>query len=171
MMNAQRIAVLVDVQNLFYATKNYHNNMIAYGDFLKWIANGRSVVRAIAYTVEKVDANQEKFKKLLEKYGYDLRTKRLIERSDGSSKGNWDIAIAVDALQIAPRVDTIVLGTGDGDFTYLVEALKYIGLRTEVVSVARCTAMSLIEAADEYRELDRSIMMSKRRPRPKINKK
>ena len=158
----QRAAILIDVQNLFYATLNQYGRTIAYERYLDWAAGGRPIIRALAYTVEKADAHQDGFKRLLAGLGCDLRTKLLIERSDGSSKGNWDVAMAVDAIQIAPRVDVIILATGDGDFTYLVEALKVIGVRVEVTSVSKCTAMSLVNAADEYREIDTKVLMPKR---------
>lgn len=164
---AQRCAILLDVQNLFYATKNNYSRTIAYERFLDWAARGRSLVRAIAYTVEKADANQESFKRLLSDIGCELRSKLLIERSDGSSKGNWDVAIAVDAIQIAPSVDVVILGTGDGDFAYLTNALKYMGKRVEVTSVSNCTAMDLIQAADEYREIPEEVMMPARSSGPR----
>jgi len=164
---SQRLAILLDVQNLFYATKNNYSRTIAYEKFLDWAARGRSLVRTIAYTVEKADANQESFKRLLTDIGCELRAKQLIERADGSSKGNWDVAIAVDAIQIAPSVDVVVLGTGDGDFAYLTSALKYMGKRVEVTSVSECTAMDLIQAADEYREIPQDVLMPVRHTGPR----
>ncbi len=117
------------------------------------------MIRAVTYIVEKQGSNQEQFKKLLFQLGFEIRTKQLIERGDGSSKGNWDVAMAVDALQIAPRVDVVVLITGDGDFAYLVEALKYMGVRVEVISIRQNTSVDLINVADGYIPINEDVLM------------
>lgn len=155
----QRVAILIDVQNLFYGAKNYYNKMVSYERLIEVASRKRQVSRILSYIVEKDGSNQDNFKRMLRRLGSDIRTKPLIERKDGSSKGNWDVAIAVDALQIAPQVDVITLVTGDNDFAYLVEALKYMGKRVEMISIPESAGNDLINAVDEYTKIPESWMM------------
>jgi hypothetical protein len=74
-------------------------------------------------------------------------------------KGDWDMELALDILDAAPRLDVVVLVSGDGDFTSLVKRVKRMGPRVEVIAFPRNTAKSLLEAADRFQPLDRRFMI------------
>ena len=152
----QRIGIFIDVQNMFYSAKLLHQSKVDYGRLLREITGTRQLVRAIAYIVQKPDVNQSGFHEALTRFGYELKIKELKIRPDPegragtSAKGSWDIGLTIDALMMAPRLDTVVLVTGDGDYVPLVDTLKAQGCRVEVVSFERSTAGELIRAADQY---------------------
>ena len=152
----QRIGIFIDVQNMFYSAKLLHQSKVDYGRLLREITGTRQLVRAIAYIVQKADVNQSGFHEALSRFGYELKIKELKIRPDPegragtSAKGSWDIGLTIDALMMAPRLDAVVLVTGDGDYVPLVDTLKAQGCRVEVVSFERSTAGELIRAADQY---------------------
>jgi uncharacterized LabA/DUF88 family protein len=151
----QRLGIFVDVQNMFYSAKLLHQSKVDYGRLLREITGTRHLVRAIAYIVQKPDVNQAGFHEALSRFGYELKIKELKirpdpDRSGGTAKGSWEIGLTIDAIMMAPRLDTVTLVTGDGDYVPLVECLKLHGCRVEVVSFERSTAGELIRAADQY---------------------
>ncbi len=158
----QRIAVFADVQNMFYSAKNIHyDSRVDYDKLLSTVLKGRQLVRAIAYLVETEDVDQSGFKYQLRNFGWEVRSKQLKIRPDGSTKGDWDMGIAIDAIAISEKVDTIVLVSGDGDFTALVNHLKACGIRVEIHSFERNTAAELIASATEYYQIDENILRRK----------
>jgi len=146
----QRVAVLVDVQNMYYSAKKIYNSKISFQKLLPALLSNRRLVRAIAYTVEKEGADQEKFYEMLKHTGFEVKRRDLIVRNDGSRKGDWDMGIAIDAISLIDKVDVMVLVTGDGDFAALVTMLKSRGVRVEVASFMESTAESLINAANDH---------------------
>src|SRR3954468_3529981 len=152
----QRLGIFVDVQNMFYSAKLLHQSKVDYGRLLREITGTRHLVRAIAYIVQKPDVNQAGFHEALSRFGYELKIKELKIRPDPegrsgtTAKGSWEIGLTIDALMMAPKLDTVTLVTGDGDYVPLVECLKLHGCRVEVVSFERSTAGELIKAADQY---------------------
>ena len=152
----QRLGIFVDVQNMFYSAKLLHQSKVDYGRLLREITGTRHLVRAIAYIVQKPDVNQAGFHEALSRFGYELKIKELKIRPDPegrsgtTAKGSWEIGLTIDALMMAPKLDTITLVTGDGDYVPLVECLKVHGCRVEVVSFERSTAGELVKAADQY---------------------
>jgi uncharacterized LabA/DUF88 family protein len=152
----QRLGIFIDVQNMFYSAKLLHQSKVDYGRLLREITGTRHLIRAIAYIVHKPDVNQAGFHEALSRFGYELKIKELKIRADpegrstATAKGSWEIGMTIDALMMAPKLDTITLITGDGDYVPLVEALKNHGCRVEVVSFERSTAGELIKAADQY---------------------
>lgn len=159
---SQRTAVFADVQNMFYSAKNIHSDSrVDYEKLLVTVLKSRPLVRAIAYLVETEDVDQSGFKYQLRNFGWEVRSKQLKIRPDGSTKGDWDMGIAIDAIAISEKVDTVVLISGDGDFTALVEHLKACGVRVEVHSFERNTAAELIASATEYYPIDESILRRK----------
>lgn len=152
----QRIGIFVDVQNMFYSAKLLHQSKVDYGRLLREITGTRHLIRAIAYIVQKPEVNQSGFHEALMRFGYELKIKELKIRPDpdgragSSAKGSWDIGLTIDAMQMSPKLDSVVLVTGDGDYVPLVQALQSKGCRVEVVSFERSTAGELIRAADQY---------------------
>lgn len=152
----QRLAIFIDVQNMFYSAKLLHQSKVDYGRLLREITGTRHLVRAIAYIVQKPDVNQAGFHEALNRFGYELKIKELKIRPDpegrstSTAKGSWEVGMTIDALMMAPKIDTAALVTGDGDYVPLAEALRMHGVRVEVVSFERSTAAELIRAADQY---------------------
>ncbi len=159
---SMKIAIFLDVQNLYYGALNEYKARLNYNKFIEWITRGRIITRVIAYVVEAEDSNQEGFKNALKDLGVEVMSKPLIRRSDGSSKGNWDLAIAMDAVSIAPKVDTIVLATGDGDFMYVADYLRNHGCRVEAAGFERSTSTNLVDAVNEYRYIPAELCDTKR---------
>ncbi len=149
-----RVGVFVDVQNMFYSAKEYYDGKVDFEKVLEAAVRGRSLIAAIAYLVCVEDVDQSAFISVLERLGFTIRTKYLKRRADGSGRGDWDMGIAIDALLRAPKLDVIVLVSGDGDFVELVHALKAQGVTVEVLSFPQNTAEDLKRAADLYLPMD-----------------
>src|SRR3990167_801240 len=159
----QRIGVFVDVQNMFYSAKALHQSKIDYSKLLLEIVGDRNLTRAIAYVVQKPDVDQCICKDALSRLGYEIKSKELRLRPDGTAKGDWDMGIAIDTIAIATRLDAVVLVSGDGDFVPLVEMLKANGCRVEVVSFRKSTSNDLIQCATKYTALDEDMLFKERK--------
>jgi len=155
----QRVGVFVDVQNLFYSARALHHGKINFKKLLEYLVAGRELTRAIAYIVQKPESDQTGFIEALESVGYEIKSKDLKIRLDGTAKGDWDMGIAIDALAIAPKLDVVVLVSGDGDFVPLVEMLKAQGCRVEVASFEKSSAVELINSASEYIAIEKSMLL------------
>jgi len=156
---AERVALFVDVQNVYYTTREAFGRHFDYHAFWARFAAGREVVVANAYAVERGDPRQRQFQAILRTIGFDVKLKPFIQRRDGSAKGDWDVGIALDAMEAGPRVDHLVLVSGDGDFDLLVDRLRQrFGIRVTVVGVARLTADSLVRAASDFVPVDASLL-------------
>jgi uncharacterized LabA/DUF88 family protein len=162
-----RVGVFVDVQNMFYAARG-QNARLDFDILLQTATRGRRLIRAIAYVVEAKEIDQSGFIALLQQKRYEVKRKDLKVRADGSFKGDWDMEIALDALEMADALDVVVLVTGDGDFTSLVQKLKVRGPRVEVYSFPQNTAKELREAADRFVPIDKRMLIKLARagPRP-----
>ena len=154
---AQRVGVFVDVQNLYYSARSIYNAHVNFKTILSDAVKGRILVRALAYVIRTEEANKEKFFDALGHIGFEIRAKDLQVFYGGAKKGDWDIGIAMDCIELAPRLDTIILVSGDGDFVPLVEHLKRaLGCRVEVAAFGRSTSAKLIETADDFSDLDKN---------------
>lgn len=150
---AQRVAVFIDTQNLYHSAKNLYHARVSFGAILKDALAGRTLVRAMAYLVTTENGDEKAFLGALSKMGIELRLKDLQVFSSGAKKADWDVGIAVDAIQLAPKVDAIVLVSGDGDFIPLVEHLQSLGCQVEVVSFGKSSSGKLKEVADDFLDL------------------
>ncbi len=144
---------------MFYSAKYQHNAKLNFSRLKEIIVGGRQLVRGICYIVQTPEIDQSNFMKTLDILGYEVKSKDLKLRQDGSAKGDWDMGIAIDAMSIAPRVDVIALVTGDGDFSELVYHLRSQGARIEVYSFAQSTAEELKRAATAFFPLNESVLM------------
>ena len=100
----QRLGVFVDVQNMYYSARNLYNSKVNFGQILKEAVNDRSLVRAMAYVI-KADIKEEKnFFEALSKIGYEIKSKDLQTFAGGAKKGDWDVGIAMDAIELAPKL-------------------------------------------------------------------
>ena len=111
----ERVAVFADVQNVYYTVKEQYQCHFDYATFLRQVTTGRRLVKAIAYAIDKGDGKQRRFQQILKGLGFEVKLQPFIQRADGSTKGDWDVGIAVDMLEYANRVDTVVLASGDGE--------------------------------------------------------
>lgn len=156
----QRVGVFIDVQNMFYATKNLYGSKLNYSKLLDYIARGRDLVRSIAYVVQTPEIDQSNFLTMLRSNGYEVRSKELKQRPDGSCKGDWDMGLALDALSMSDRLDVVAIVSGDGDFVDLVNFLKARGVRVEIYSFPYSTAEELRYVATEYFRMGTEIVMN-----------
>ena len=151
----QRIGVFVDVQNLFYSAKYMYSARVNFANVLKEAVKNRALIRAIAYVVKTDEFKEKSFFDALEKIGFEVKSKDLQIFFGGAKKGDWDVGIAMDAIELAPKLDSIVLISGDGDFIPLVQHLqKAIGCRVEVIAFGKSASAKLKEAADLFTDLD-----------------
>ncbi len=152
----QRVAVLIDVQNMYHSAKNLYGARVSFKEVLKAAVSDRKLVRAIAYVIQTETPEEKTFFDALVKTGLELKSKDLQVFAGGMKKGDWDVGIAVDAIKLADRMDAVVLVTGDGDFVPLVEYLKINkGIQTEVIAFAESASAKLVEAIDDFTDLSK----------------
>ena len=150
----QRVAVLIDTQNLYHSAKHLYGSRVNFKEVLKSAVAGRKLIRAVAYVIKTESGDEKSFFDALTKLGIEMRIKDLQVFPGGVKKGDWDVGLAVDAVRFASQLYAIVLITGDGDFVPLVEYLKFNhGLQVEVMAFERSTSNKLIEAADDFTDL------------------
>jgi uncharacterized LabA/DUF88 family protein len=155
------VSILVDVQNVYYTTKQAYGRHFDYNKFWARATKGRAVVKAVAYATDRGDEKQRQFQNILKAIGFEVKLKPFIQRSDGSAKGDWDVGIALDAMEYAALSDTIVLLSGDGDFDLLADRIRTkLKSRVEVYGVKKLTADSLIKAASEFIPIESNLLMS-----------
>lgn len=152
----QRVEVLIDVQNLYYSARNLYHSKVNFKEVLENGIAGRKFIRAFAYVVRTKTGEEKPFFEALSKLGIETRVRDLQEFYGGAKKADWDVGIVIDAIRTAQALDVIVLCSGDGDFIPLVEYLKNQGKRVEVMAFGKTTSSKLIEAADEFIDMDES---------------
>ena len=147
----EKVAVFVDVQNVYYTTRQQFSRHFDYNKFWAEVTRGRKVVTAIAFAIYRDDEKQKQFQNILRAIGFEVKLRPFIQRNDGSAKGDWDVGITLDVLEYAPLADVVVLASGDGDFDLLVQKVRdKHRVSVEVYGVAELTAASLIRAADRF---------------------
>lgn len=153
--SVNQIAIFVDVQNIYYTTRQMYGRQFDYQKLWQRIKQQGEIVSAIAYAIDSDNEGQRKFQNALKQMGFTIKLKPYIQRKDGSAKGDWDVGIAIDVMEISPQVNTVVLLSGDGDFDLLLDKVNHTyGVRTEVYGVAALTANSLIQSATLYHPID-----------------
>jgi uncharacterized LabA/DUF88 family protein len=155
----QKVGVFVDVQNMFYSAKHLYQRKISFDALLQKIVAGRALVRAIAYIVQTPEIDQGSFIHFLTQNGYEVKSKELKKRPDGSAKGDWDMGIAIDTISMQERLDVVALVSGDGDFCDLVRHLKARGVRVEVYAFPGSLSEELRLVATEFVVLDSSVLL------------
>ena len=152
----QRIGVFVDVQNMYYSAKHLYSSKANFRTILREAISGRKLIRAIAYVIKADVKDENTFYDALEEMGFEVKSKDLQVFYGGAKKGDWDVGIAMDVMRLAPKLDTIVLISGDGDFSDLLEHAKSLGCRTEVLAFGRTTSHRLKEVTDLFIDFDKS---------------
>lgn len=151
----QRVGVFIDAQNLYHSGRNLYGKRVNFKNIMDVAISGRSLIRALAYVITTEAGDEKNFFEALTKLGVETKAKDLQVFSGGAKKGDWDVGLAIDAVTLAPKLDTVVLVTGDGDFVPLVEYLKkHSGCQVEVISFARSSSSKLIEACDDFYNMD-----------------
>lgn len=147
----QRVAVLIDVQNLYHSAKNLYNARVNFTEVLKSALASRKLVRAIGYVIKTETGEESAFFDALTKIGIETKIKDLQIFPGGIKKGDWDVGMAVDAIRLGDFfIDVLILATGDGDFVPLVEYLRNRGRQVEIIAFGRSTSAKLKEAADDF---------------------
>jgi uncharacterized LabA/DUF88 family protein len=158
----KRVAIFVDVQNVYYTTRQAFGAQFDYNAFWQRVTESREVVHAAAFAIDRGDEKQRQFQNILRGIGFEVRLKPFIARSDGSAKGDWDVGITLDVIDWADKTDVVVLVTGDGDFEPLVDRLRQRhALEVEVYGVAQLTAGALMRAATRFVAIDESLLMQR----------
>lgn len=154
-----KTAIFVDVQNIYYTTKEHYNLNFNYKTFIEQISESHEIIKAFAYAIDKNDPKQKQFQRTLESFGFKVKLKPFIKRGDGSAKGDWDVGITIDILEYAPVCEKIILLSGDGDFDLLIKKIidKY-GVIVEVFGVKELTSDSLINSASIFTPISRSFL-------------
>jgi len=158
----QKIAVFVDVQNIYYTTRDVYQRQFNYRLLWQELLARGDIIQATAYAIARTDDQQHKFQKALKHIGFEVKLKPFIQRSDGSAKGDWDVGITIDIMTAAATQDinTIVLLSGDGDFDMLLNHIRTeYNVNTIVYGVPKLTANSLINATDEYYKIEQSLLL------------
>ena len=156
----KKIALFVDVQNIYYTTKQAYGRSFNYRKFWEQIQSRGEIITATAYAIESNNDGQRKFQDALRHIGFEVKLKPYIQRSDGSAKGDWDVGITIDIMETAVSADVVILLSGDGDFDLLMQKIhsKY-STQTEVYGVLALTANSLIESVDTFHPIQDSLLL------------
>lgn len=150
----QRVGVLVDVSNMYHSAKNLYKRRVNFKELLKDAVAGRKLIRATAYVVKAETDEGVSFFEALSQLGFEVKIKDLQVFAGGAKKGDWDVGIAMDAIKLAPKLDVIVLVSGDGDYLPLMTYIQNtFGCLVEVVAFRQTASAMLIEESDDFLNL------------------
>ena len=150
----QRVGLFVDIQNLYYTARNVYNSRVNFNSILKDAVGDRPLVRAIAYGIRAQMPEEQTFFDALTKAGFEVKLKDLQSFYGGAKKGDWDVGIVMDIIKLIPKLDTVVLASGDGDYIPLLEYLQILGVRVELVSFGKSTSSKMRELVENHLDLD-----------------
>jgi uncharacterized LabA/DUF88 family protein len=154
------VSILVDVQNVYYTTKQIYGRNFDYNTFWLNATKGRTLVKAAAYAIDRGGEKQKQFQNILRAIGFEVKLKPYIQRADGSAKGDWDVGITLDAMEYAQQSDIIVLVSGDGDFDLLAQRIRaQKKAQVEVYGVEKLTAASLINSANRFLPIESDLLL------------
>ena len=156
----KHVSIFVDVQNIYYTTRQQFGCNFNYNNFWDRVTEGRELVGAFAYATDRGDKKQIEFQNILRAIGFEVKLKPFISRQEWSSKGDWDVGIAIDILEYAEKSDIVVLASGDGDFDLLLKKIKSkYNTDTEVYGVESLTANSLIKEAKLFNPISGDLLL------------
>lgn len=168
-MAFEKIAIFIDGWNLAKTSKEYLNKEIDFKKLLDYFSREAYVLRAFYYIGEVQDPEERKrqqsFLTWLKRNGYKVITRPIKtfvdQNGERKEKADLDVDIAIDMFDLADKVDKVVLFSGDGDFTRLIERIGMKGVKTMVVSHwgrgKGPIDPKLMEAADEFLDLEEII--------------
>ena len=158
----KKVSIFVDVQNIYYTTKQQFNSNFDYNKFWKLVTSQRQVVGAFAYTTDRGNEKQIQFQNILRAIGFEVKLKPFISRADGSTKGDWDVGITVDVMEYSGKSDIIVLASGDGDFDILIKRIRMLhNNETEIYGVSNLTANSLKNVTSHFFPIGDELLLRK----------
>ena len=161
MKKIKKVSIFVDVQNIYYTTKQEFNLNFDYNKFWKLVTYRREVIGAFAYTINRGNEKQIQFQNILRAIGFEVKLKPFIKRSDGSSKGDWDVGITIDIMEYASKSDIIVLASGDGDFDILIKKIRdTYNNETEIYGVSNLTANSLKKVTSYFYPIRHELLLT-----------
>ncbi|SRR3989339_1038915 len=150
----QRVGVFIDVSNMYHSAKNLYGARINFKEILKTVVDGRQLIRAIAYVIKSNNNEEDSFFDALEKSGFELKVKDLQIFAGGAKKADWDVGLAIDAISMSDRLDSVIIVSGDGDYVPLVKYLRINkGCMVEVAAFGKTTSAKLIEISDDFLDL------------------
>lgn len=150
----QRVGMFIDTQNLYHSAKNLYKSKVNFGQVVKDAVLDRSTIRVVAYVIATETGEEKGFFDALQKLGIETKVKDLQIFWGGAKKADWDVGLAVDAIRLAPKLDTVIIASGDGDFVPLVDYLKNNeGCQVEVVAFGKSASSKLKEVADDFLDL------------------
>jgi len=171
----QRVGIFIDAQNLYHSAKNLYQRKVNFGAVLEEVLADRTLIRAIAYVITSDSGEESSFFDALLKMGIETKTKDLQVFSGGAKKADWDVGLAVDAIKMSSKLDTIIIISGDGDFIPLVEYLKMQGCQVEAGSFGRSSSHKLVEVADDFidfdLDLERFLIKESKRPTSRTSRR
>ncbi len=136
---------------MYYTCRDQFGCSLNYRKLYSLLQQRGEICHAFAYAIDRADDKQRKFQDALRHIGFTVKLKPFIQRSDGTSKGDWDVGITIDMLEFAPAVDEVILLSGDGDFALLLQHIhQKHQTRTTVIGVQSLTAFALMQSADEF---------------------
>jgi uncharacterized LabA/DUF88 family protein len=151
---SQRVGIFIDTQNLYHSAKNLYKSKVNFGSVVKEALAGRQLIRAVAYVIRTESEEEKGFFEALNKLGIETKIKDIRVFAGGAKKADWDIGMAIDAIAMANKLDTVVLATGDGDFVPLVEYLRYTeGCQVEVIAFGKSASGQLRETVDGFTDM------------------
>ncbi|MEK7114338.1 MAG: NYN domain-containing protein [Patescibacteria group bacterium] len=150
---AQRVGVFIDTQNLYHSAKHLYKARVNFAKVLEEAVGGRILVRAVAYVISTESGEETNFFGALTKIGIETKVKDLQVFADGAKKADWDVGIAIDAVKMSPKLDTVIIASGDGDFIPLIEYLDMHGIQVEVISFGKSSSAKLKEAAHAFTDM------------------
>lgn len=157
----KKIAIFVDVQNIYYTCKHALGYNFDYNAFWSHAQQLGSIEYAYAYATYRGDDKQTQFQNILRAIGFEVKLKPFIQRSDGSKKGDWDVGITIDILEAAKQVDEVVLLSGDGDFAILLSHIrKNYDVSSRVYGAQKLTAQLLMDSCDTFIPIDGKLLLT-----------
>ena len=154
----QRVGVFVDVANMYHSAKNLYTAKVNFKEVLKTATAGRKLIRAIAYVIRSESEEERSFFGALDNQGFEVKAKDLQVFAGGAKKADWDVGVAIDAIKMADKLDSVILVSGDGDYVPMVTYLRENkGCQVEVIAFGKTTSSKLIEAADDFTDLGQDV--------------
>lgn len=144
------------MSNMYHSARNIYRAHLNFGAVLEAAVAGRQLVRAIAYAIKADAPEEDKFFQALANQGFELQIKELQTFAGGAKKGDWDMGIAIDTIKLAPKLDTVVLVSGDGDYSVLLEHLRTMGCRVEVIAFGESASHLLKAVADDFTDISQN---------------
>ena len=158
----EKIGIFVDVQNIYYTCRQVYNGNFDYNAFWAMATRNREVVCAHAYATDRGDKKQQEFQNILRAIGFKVELKAVLKRRDGTTKADWDVGIALDIYEAAPKCDRIVLASGDGDFGILLDRInERFRTKSDVYGVRALTSNLLTGPADRFFPIDEKLILGR----------